>query len=185
MNFRAKEGFTLIELLVVVAIIGLLSSVVLASLNSARMKSRDVRRLEDFTQIRNALNLYALDNNGNYPLGGYYTSWSGSGCHDWQTLATALSPYMKTLPLDPSGHGATGACSVAPDVYWYAYLTSFSSGSISNGLGNAEGTCLGKTILFLNSTEGTSLKKQDCQFVDDPQNPLRSSYPNAIIMVIN
>ncbi len=63
------KGFTLIELLVVIAIIGILSSVVLASLNSARAKARDARRLSDLHQIRNALELYASDNNGAYPTG--------------------------------------------------------------------------------------------------------------------
>ena len=53
-----KRGFTLIELLVVIAIIGILSSVVLASLNSARLKGRDARRISDIKQLQTALNLY-------------------------------------------------------------------------------------------------------------------------------
>ena len=55
---KSARGFTLIELLVVIAIIGILSSVVLASLNSARKKGRDARRIADLKQLQLALELY-------------------------------------------------------------------------------------------------------------------------------
>lgn len=60
-----KNGFTLIELLVVVAIIGLLASVVLASLNSARAKARDARRKSDLREIEKALE-FDYDKRGAY-----------------------------------------------------------------------------------------------------------------------
>jgi len=63
-----KRGFTLIELLVVIAIIGILSSVVLASLNSARAKSRDAKRLSDIKSLQLALELY-FDQEKTYPIG--------------------------------------------------------------------------------------------------------------------
>lgn len=66
MQKHVSRGFTLIELLVVIAIIGILSSVVLASLNSARTKARDARRVADLKQIQVALELF-YDANGSYP----------------------------------------------------------------------------------------------------------------------
>jgi len=61
-----KKGFTLIELLVVIAIIGVLSSVVLASLNSARTKANDAARISSVKSLKTALEMYYNDNGG-YP----------------------------------------------------------------------------------------------------------------------
>lgn len=83
-NKKREKGFTLIELLVVVAIISLLSSVVLASLNSARMKARDAKRLSDMHQIQLALDLY-YSKYGTYP-----NPSSEAVCGGWDSSADGI-----------------------------------------------------------------------------------------------
>ena len=53
-----KSGFTLIELLVVVAIIGILASVVLASLNTARGKGSDAAVKANMDNVRPQAEIY-------------------------------------------------------------------------------------------------------------------------------
>ena len=88
---QSKAGFTLIELLVVIAIIGILSSVVLASLNSARQKGRDARRVSDIKQLQLALELF-YDANQSYPTTSL-TTLSDSG-------------YIAVIPADPTTNAA-------------------------------------------------------------------------------
>ncbi|TSC85535.1 MAG: pilus assembly protein [Parcubacteria group bacterium Gr01-1014_8] len=52
-----ESGFSLIELLVVVSIIAILASIAFVALSSARIKSRDSRRIQDLRQIANAVAL--------------------------------------------------------------------------------------------------------------------------------
>ena len=60
------RGFTLIEVLVAIAIIGLLSAVILASLGSARVRGRDAARSVDVREIKKAMEFY-YDDNKQYP----------------------------------------------------------------------------------------------------------------------
>lgn len=108
MKFNSQKGFTLIELLVVVAIIGMLSSVVLASMNSARKKARDARRLADADAMSTALELYYGDN----------TSYPNNTLALASSSAAALAPtYMARIPTDPALSGT--ACGATDKTYCY------------------------------------------------------------------
>ncbi|OGE78208.1 MAG: hypothetical protein A2751_03565 [Candidatus Doudnabacteria bacterium RIFCSPHIGHO2_01_FULL_46_14] len=109
-TLRLRSGFTLIELLVVISVIGLLASVILISLNSARAKARDAKRIADIRQIQKALELY-YDQNNEYPRydgGGIVTCGGAWATTDdaptfmpcWNDLQTKLSPYINRLPVE-------------------------------------------------------------------------------------
>jgi prepilin-type N-terminal cleavage/methylation domain-containing protein len=120
------QGFTLIELLVVIAIIGILSAVVLASLNTARAKGRDAARETAIHNIQTALELY-YSVNGQYPLSGGFSgcgggaTWSSSNDASWTTLASTLQPYISKLPQDPTQ--SSSGCVVTAGTYAFAYYS--------------------------------------------------------------
>ena len=66
MKKNLSRGFTLIELLVVIAIIGILSAIVLASLNTARSKGNDVGVKANLGSIATQAALFLSDNNNVY-----------------------------------------------------------------------------------------------------------------------
>jgi prepilin-type N-terminal cleavage/methylation domain-containing protein len=77
-----RRGFTLIELLVVVAIIGILASIILASLTTARGKANNATRLAEIHQLQNALTLY-YNQFGTYPAPA--ADIGGFACSGWDT----------------------------------------------------------------------------------------------------
>lgn len=132
---NSKRGFTLIELLVVIAIIGILSAVVLASLQTARQKARDAKRISDVGQIQLALELY-YDANTNYPPTALAAcdadaDFGGTNCVASSTLVS--SGYLPKIPqpgnqvtwTEYAYFGVTGTASPFTPCYAGATCTSY------------------------------------------------------------
>ncbi len=147
MRRSSQKGFTLIELLVVIAIIGLLSTLAVVALNSARQKARDSKRVADVKQIQTALELYFADKNG-YPAAASAVTLgtgsqvslcgdtTGSGTSGWKAACAGTdTTYMGLVPAAPTP--VDGSCTAAQNSYSY---TSASTSTYSLTL------CLGGTV---------------------------------------
>ncbi len=101
--FSKKErGFTLIELLVVVAIVGLLSSVILASLNSVRAKARDTQRKMELDQVSKSLYMY-FDKYGRHPINMDGGSSNLPGNFAYVTQKLVEEGFLSKVPVSPCG----------------------------------------------------------------------------------
>lgn len=131
-----KKGFTLIELLIVVAIIGLLSTLAVVALGSARVKARDSKRLADLKQLQTALELYYTDQNA-YPSGSSVTLGAGNyaclNASGWAATGCA-SAYMGSVPHGPNSDN-------------YVYTSASSSYTVTATLeGTVNGLSAGITL---------------------------------------
>ncbi len=109
-------GFSLVELVVVIAIIGLLTSVVLASTNASHQNARDERRISDLKEIQ--IDLAQYD--------GYYGQYPST----LSAMGSFVVGGLGNIPVDP----LTG------QAYFYAPYAPASSGSLNVSY------CIGATL---------------------------------------
>lgn len=133
--YMKTRGFTLIELLVVIAIIGLLATIVIASLSTVQGKARDTRRLEDVNSLQKGLALY-LATNGAYPISVSTTTLTGA---DSVSTALIADGSFSAIPKDPQTgtYDYTYSTNASGSTYMIAFCLETSSvKGYSQGCGN-------------------------------------------------
>ena len=144
---KIQNGFTLVELLVVIAIIGILASIIMASLSTAKAKGRDGKRLSDIKQIQLALELYD-DACGNFPVTIYGTSGNVCNAGGSSPFGLVAGGYITTVPTDPSG---SVACTDGSQNSCYTYV----------------GLCAGASCAPTSYHLGTTLETADVNLSQD------------------
>ena len=124
---KDKKAFTLIELLVVIAIIGLLSTLSIIALNSARAKARDAKRISDVKQMQVALEMFYNDT-GDYPVAASMTIGA-------PIFSNASAPFLRAIPTPPTPVDGTACISAvgtsySPTSYLYQRTGLSSTGTV-------------------------------------------------------
>ena len=147
-KINPNKGFTLIELLVVVAIIGILASVVLASLNTARAKGANAAIKANLANIRAQAELVYDSTSPN----GYGTASNASSCTTPSAGSlfanTGLSaPIFNALAAALSSSGGTSWCSSTTSAWVASVQLKVAEGSNTHWCVDSTGVSTGKSAI--------------------------------------
>jgi len=152
----AARGFTLIELLVVIAIIGILASIILASLGTARTKGSDAQIKTDMHQIRNAADLYLNSHSFAYgPPNGAQTGLctaAAGGSTMWTDTTSGMNNVINAITSIVTA--AKMDCGVSASAWSVAVQLPTGAVWCVDYNGTAKGTLGSGTTLYTGGTNG-------------------------------
>lgn len=119
-----QRGFSLVELVIVIVIIGIIAAIAVPRISRGAKGASDSALRGNLTAMRNAIDLYSAEHNGNFPTVAKFveqlTTYTNAAGDDVATKDTThiFGPYLKAIPGLPvsgagSGAGAIGDTTVA------------------------------------------------------------------------
>jgi prepilin-type N-terminal cleavage/methylation domain-containing protein len=148
MNVRHnRSGFSLIELVIVVVIIGIIAAIAIPRLSRGSAGAGDSAVSGDLAVLRSAIDLYATEHGGTYPLaGGTFSSQmteytDANGSFSATKSATAIyGPYLRSVPTLPVGtnkgqNGIADATTATQGAAGNGWFYNDATGAISTNCG--------------------------------------------------
>ena len=122
--YKKTSGFTLVELLIVIAVIGVLAAVILVVINPLEQiaRGRDAGRINSITQIGNAMQAYAVGQEGAFPADA--ATWMDTLVTAGELKGVVVAP-ANTPVCGAAANQATGAGGIC-----YAQLGSGTDGVV-------------------------------------------------------
>lgn len=158
MRKNSQKGFTLIELLVVIAIIGILATIVLTSLGSARSKASDAKIIGQLSNMRAQAQLWVPTGTGaayavNTCNNTAATTFTGS-LFDNATGTNTLFSLMPSSAVSGTGVASTACASAAgtPSSSTFAWAVAWPISTDSTGAAGWE--CVDSTGASRSTTAG-------------------------------
>jgi prepilin-type N-terminal cleavage/methylation domain-containing protein len=132
---KKKKGFTLIELLVVIAIIGILATIVVVNVNSARNKAKDAVIIGGLDSYRATAEIQYDTNGGNYNS---VSVCSTTSVPDYNRVYTSLASQGATITCNVNATSFAAQATLAAGGYYCVDST---------GTGKKTGSSIGATTV--------------------------------------
>ncbi len=104
-SVRRRRGFSLIELVIVVVIIGIIGAIAVPRMSRGAKGAADSSVMANLAVLRNALDLFAAEHGGAYPLGAdiedallQYSDVSGENFSTTKDSIHLYGPYLRAIP---------------------------------------------------------------------------------------
>ncbi|OGH09981.1 MAG: hypothetical protein A2152_03445 [Candidatus Levybacteria bacterium RBG_16_35_6] len=138
---KISKGFTLIELVIVVAVLGIISTIVMTSINPMAQfqKANDGRIKSDLAQLQRVLESYYEDV-GRYPASPDYEIQTIADPSTGNAWGDPWSPYMDFLPKSP-GYPNRTYVYYSPDGQTYYLYANLERGTIDPKACNGGNRC--------------------------------------------